>query len=86
MNSFLRAVYLQKIPLFYPILRNSLNIPGVKDPPDFSTKFDHRAFASLCHRFQDHLAVNAEMICSEQANLGGRIREVCMFSFFKSSF
>uniref|UniRef100_A0A915IE12 BLOC-1-related complex subunit 5 n=1 Tax=Romanomermis culicivorax TaxID=13658 RepID=A0A915IE12_ROMCU len=66
---------LQNIPIFYPILRNSLNIPGVKDEVDINTKFDHRAIYAFFSKFQEQLSQSTEFICSEQLNIVSKIRE-----------
>lgn len=66
---------LKNIPVFYPILRNSLNIPGVKDEADVSSKFDHRSVFTFFHKFQEYLAQSTENLCAEQTNLGAKVRE-----------
>lgn len=65
--------------MFYPILRNALNIPGVKDPADILSKLDYRSVHAVLQQFQDYLASSSEALCSEQAYLGTRIRDVTFF-------
>lgn len=67
---------LQEIPQFYPILRNSLNIPGLKDPPDLFTKFSSRPLLGLCQRLQEHYVITSEIVAAEQGSLGTRVREI----------
>lgn len=67
---------IKEIPEFYPILRASLNLAGLKDPPDVNSKFDFRPVLALAQRYQRHLGLTAEVVTSEQTSLGQRIREV----------
>ncbi|XP_034939098.1 LOW QUALITY PROTEIN: BLOC-1-related complex subunit 5 [Chelonus insularis] len=62
-------VKLQRIPMFLPIMRGTLNLPpGVRDP-EILERLDPIGLFNLCARYQHHLNANAQMIAAEQTAL-----------------
>ncbi|XP_005088906.1 BLOC-1-related complex subunit 5 [Aplysia californica] len=67
---------LNTIPVFFPILRGSLNIPSGSREIDILDKLDHRQVLQLCLRYQDHLRQLAEAVAFDQNALCIRIKEI----------
>lgn len=68
---------LQSIPMFLPIMRGTLNLPGMRDP-EVLEKLDPQDFLALCKRLQAYMALCAENVASSQNQISSRIREVCI--------
>ncbi|XP_067001054.2 BLOC-1-related complex subunit 5 [Anabrus simplex] len=66
---------LQAVPMFLPIMRGTLNLPAVRDP-EVLERLDPTGFLNLCLRYQQHLSMCSELVSTEQAQLGHRIRDV----------
>ncbi|CAH1402719.1 unnamed protein product [Nezara viridula] len=66
---------LQKIPMFLPIMRSTLNVPAARDP-EILERFDPRALHRLCLRCQRHMTESALSIANEQDRLGLRLKEI----------
>ncbi|XP_064488905.1 BLOC-1-related complex subunit 5-like isoform X1 [Ornithodoros turicata] len=66
---------LQRIPLFYPILRGTLHSPIVRDP-DVLERLDNQAVSRLASRYQEHLRQCADVVSTEQNAIATRIREI----------
>ncbi|XP_076334057.1 BLOC-1 related complex subunit 5 isoform X1 [Tachypleus tridentatus] len=66
---------LKNIPHFFPIMRETLNVPSVRDP-EVLNKLDHDGVLKLCLRYQDHLRQCTEVVSGEQNSLASRIREI----------
>ena len=64
------------IPVFYPIMRGSLNVPTSARDSDLLDKLDHRNLLLLCLRYQEHLKQLAEAVAFDQNALCIRIKEV----------
>ena len=67
--------FFQSVPMFLPIMRGTLNLPAVRDP-EVLERLDPNGFLSLCFRYQQHLAICSDLVASEQAQLGHKIRDV----------
>ncbi|KAH9496567.1 BLOC-1- complex subunit 5 [Bulinus truncatus] len=67
---------LNTIPVFFPILRGSLNIPIGSKEIDMLDKLDHKQLLLLCLRYQDHLRQLAEAVAFDQNALCIRIKEM----------
>ncbi|KFD66179.1 hypothetical protein M514_21693 [Trichuris suis] len=67
---------LQEIPIFYPILRSNLNIPGLANPPDIRTKLSPFAMYAILQKLQNRLWINAERISSEQRKLSAETKKI----------
>ncbi|XP_046384367.1 BLOC-1-related complex subunit 5 [Ischnura elegans] len=68
-------VRLQSVPMFLPIMRGTLNLPAARDP-EVLERLDPTGLLALCHRYQQHIAISAQVVASEQALLTVRVREV----------
>lgn len=66
---------LQKIPLFLPIMRGTLNVPAARDP-EILERLDPRALHRLCLRCQRHMTESALSVANEQDRLALRIKEI----------
>ena len=69
---------LNTIPVFYPIMRGSLNVPISARDGDMLDKMDHQKLLDLCLRYQDHLKQLSEAVAFDQNALCVRIKEVCL--------
>lgn len=67
---------LNTIPVFYPIMRGSLNIPTSSRDLDLLDKMGHEQLLYLCVRYQEHLKQLAESVAFDQNALCVRIKEV----------
>ncbi|XP_033739695.1 BLOC-1-related complex subunit 5-like [Pecten maximus] len=67
---------LEAIPVFYPIMRGSLNIPTSSRDPDILDKLDHQQILLLCIRYQEHLRQLSEAVAFDQNALCVRIKEI----------
>ncbi|XP_059145870.1 BLOC-1-related complex subunit 5-like [Physella acuta] len=67
---------LNTIPVFFPILKGSLNIPVGSKEVDVLDKLDHKQLLLLCLRYQDHLRQLAEAVAFDQNALCIRIKEM----------
>ncbi|RUS86092.1 hypothetical protein EGW08_006112 [Elysia chlorotica] len=67
---------LNAIPMFFPILRGSLNIPVGSKETEVLDKLDHKQVLQLCLRYQDHLKQLSEAVAFDQNALCIRIKEV----------
>jgi len=67
---------LNTIPMFYPILRGSVNTPTSGREWDMLDKLDHRQVLLLCMRYQEHLRQLAEAVAFDQNALCIRIKEI----------
>ncbi|KAF4528774.1 hypothetical protein B566_EDAN017251 [Ephemera danica] len=66
---------LRQTPMFLPIMRGTLNLPAARDP-EVLERLDPGGLLALGTRYQHHLAACAELVASEQNQLGARIREL----------
>ena len=64
------------IPVFYPIMRGSLNLPAGSRDPDILEKIDPKSLLMLCLRYQEHLKQLSESVAFDQNALCIRIKEV----------
>ena len=67
---------LNTIPIFYPIMKGSLNIPTSSRDLDLLDKMDHQQLLQLCVRYQEHLRQLADAVAFDQNALCVRIKEV----------
>lgn len=67
---------LNTIPVFYPIMRGSLNIPTSSRDLDLLDKMGHEQLLYLCVRYQEHLKQLAESVAFDQNALCVRIKEI----------
>lgn len=67
---------LNTIPVFYPIMRGSLNVPTSSRELDVLDKLDHEQLLILCLRYQEHLRQLAEAVAFDQNALCVRIKEI----------
>jgi len=67
---------LNSIPVFYPIMRGSLNVPTSSRDLDVLDKLDHEQILMLCLRYQEHLRQLADAVSFDQNALCVRIKEV----------
>ncbi|CAG5116101.1 unnamed protein product [Candidula unifasciata] len=67
---------LNTIPVFFPIMRSSLNFPNGGKEVDILDKLDHKQVLQLCLRHQDHLRQLAEAVAFDQNALCIRIKEI----------
>jgi hypothetical protein len=65
----------QSVPMFLPIMRGTLNLPAVRDP-EVLERLDPNGLLSVCLRYQQHIALCSELVASEQAQLGHKVRDV----------
>ncbi|XP_061177611.1 BLOC-1-related complex subunit 5-like [Saccostrea echinata] len=73
---------LNTIPVFYPIMRGSLNIPTSSRDLDLLDKMGHEQLLFLCVRYQEHLKQLAESVTFDQNALCVRIKEIdCAIQF-----
>ncbi|KAG8225797.1 hypothetical protein J437_LFUL005604 [Ladona fulva] len=68
-------VRLQSVPMFLPIMRGTLNLPAARDP-EVLERLDPSGLLALCHRYQQHIAICAQVVASEQNLLTARVKEV----------
>ncbi|KAL4233890.1 hypothetical protein ACF0H5_008563 [Mactra antiquata] len=70
---------LNTIPMFYPIMRGSLNLPTSTRDMDSLEKLDPKHLLILCLRYQEHLKQLSESVAFDQNALCIRIKEIdCM--------
>ncbi|KAH3734395.1 BLOC-1-related complex subunit 5-like [Dreissena polymorpha] len=67
---------LNTIPVIWPILRGSLNIPTSSRDNEVQEKMDPKHLLALCLRYQDHLKQMAESVAFDQNALCIRIKEI----------
>jgi len=67
---------LNTIPVFYPILKGSLNLSTGSRDMDVLDKLDYKQILQLCLRYQDHLRQLAEAVAFDQNALCIRIKEI----------
>lgn len=67
---------LNTIPVFYPIMRGSLNVPISARDGEMLDKMDHQKLLDLCLRYQDHLKQLSEAVAFDQNALCVRIKEI----------
>ncbi|GFO27241.1 loss of heterozygosity 12 chromosomal region 1 protein homolog [Plakobranchus ocellatus] len=67
---------LNTIPVFFPILRGSLNIPAGSKETEILDKLDHKQVLQLSLRYQDHLRQLSEAVAFDQNALCIRIKEI----------
>lgn len=66
---------LQNIPMFLPIMRGTINLPGMRDP-EVLERLDPQDLLALCKRLQNYMALCSEHAASNQNQITNRIREV----------
>ncbi|OZC07287.1 hypothetical protein X798_05707 [Onchocerca flexuosa] len=64
------------IPKFYPILKSSLNHPGLRDPPETVFKVSPRPILKFAYRLQEHLSRCANIVVAEQESLGNSMKNM----------
>lgn len=67
------------IPVFYPIMRGSLNLPTSSREADILEKMDPKSLLQLCLRYQEHLKQLSESVAFDQNALCIRIKEVHIY-------
>ena len=67
---------LNTIPVIYPILRGSLNLPPSARDTELQERLDPEHLLTLCLRYQEHLKQLAESVAFDQNALCIRIKEV----------
>jgi len=67
---------LNTIPVFYPIMRGSLNVPTSSRDADMLDKMNHEQLLTLCMRYQEHLRQLADAVSFDQNALCVRIKEI----------
>lgn len=67
---------LNTIPIFYPIMRGSLNVPISSRDLDLLDKMSHEQLLELCLRYQEHLNHLSEAVAFDQNALCVRIKEI----------
>jgi len=67
---------LTTIPVFYPILKGSLNLSTGSRDMDVLDKIDYKQVLHLCIRYQDHLRQLSEAVAFDQNALCIRIKEM----------
>jgi len=68
---------LNTIPVFYPILKGSVNTATATAPQaDMLDKLDHKQVLQLCLRYQEHLRQLSEAVAFDQNALCIRIKEI----------
>ncbi|KAK3593873.1 hypothetical protein CHS0354_011478 [Potamilus streckersoni] len=67
---------LNTIPVFYPILRGSLNVPLSSRELDSLDKLNYQQVLQLCLRYQEHLRQLAEAVTFDQNALCIRLKEI----------
>lgn len=67
---------LNTIPIFFPIIKGSLNVAPSLREPDVLDKIDRHTLLLLCLRYQDHLKQLAEAVAFDQNALCIRLKEV----------
>jgi uncharacterized coiled-coil protein SlyX len=67
---------LNTIPVFFPIIRTSLNFPMGNKDTDILDKLDHKQVLLLCLRYQDHMRQLAEAVAFDQNALCIRVKEM----------
>lgn len=68
----------QEIPKFYPILKSSLNQPGLRDPPEAIFKINARPVLKFAYRLQEHLSRCASIVAVEQESLANSMKDVSL--------
>jgi len=66
---------LQNIPMFLPIMRGTLNLPGMRDP-EVLEKLDPQDFLAFCKRLQSYMGQCADHVATNQNQITSRVREV----------
>lgn len=69
-------LHLEKIPVFVPLMRGSLNIPASSKEVDVLDNLSTDDLLLLCHRYQEHLRQCGEAVAFDQNALCVRIKEV----------
>ncbi|XP_071113140.1 BLOC-1-related complex subunit 5-like [Haliotis cracherodii] len=67
---------LNTIPVFFPIMRGSLNVPTSSRDLEMLDKLDYRQLLFLCLRYQEHLKQLSEAVAFDQNALCIRIKEI----------
>ena len=57
---------LESIPIFFPLLKTSVNIPGQLENDSTPGQLDMRHVLGLCVRYQEHLKQCAEAVAFDQ--------------------
>ncbi|VBB27192.1 unnamed protein product [Acanthocheilonema viteae] len=65
-----------QIPKFYPILKSSLNQPGLRDPPETILKINALPILKFAYRLQEHLSRCANTVVMEQESLGNSMKDM----------
>ncbi|CAG9531808.1 unnamed protein product [Cercopithifilaria johnstoni] len=65
-----------EIPKFYPILKSSLNQPGLRDQPETIFKINARPLLKFAYRLQEHLSRCANAVVMRQESLGNSMKDV----------
>uniref|UniRef100_A0A0A9Y6F5 BLOC-1-related complex subunit 5 n=1 Tax=Lygus hesperus TaxID=30085 RepID=A0A0A9Y6F5_LYGHE len=68
-------IRLQKIPMFLPIMRGTLNLPAPRDP-EILERLDPNALYKLCLRCEKHLHECATLVAGDQHLLALQIKEI----------
>ncbi|KAK6637327.1 hypothetical protein RUM44_007742 [Polyplax serrata] len=66
---------LQSIPMFLPIMRGTVNLPGMRDP-EILERLDPQDMFGLCKRLQSYMAQCADHVAKNQNQITNRIRDV----------
>ncbi|XP_022665800.1 uncharacterized protein LOC111273095 isoform X2 [Varroa jacobsoni] len=67
---------LQKVPTFYPIIRDTVRNPVMKEITGTSCRLDIGAATALVTRYQTLIRENAEGVSKEQTRLGQRLQDM----------
>uniref|UniRef100_A0A023F1D3 BLOC-1-related complex subunit 5 n=1 Tax=Triatoma infestans TaxID=30076 RepID=A0A023F1D3_TRIIF len=66
---------LQKIPMFLPIMRGTLNLPAPRDP-EILERLDPNSLYKLCLRCEKYLNECANLVATDQNQLANQIKEI----------
>ncbi|XP_077302592.1 BLOC-1 related complex subunit 5 isoform X2 [Arctopsyche grandis] len=66
---------LQQIPMFLPIMRGTLGLPGARDP-EILEGIDSTPWLRLCSRYQAHLTASSQLVSTEQNVITAKCKEV----------
>lgn len=68
-------VKIQSIPMFLPVMRNTLSTPTSRDR-DILDRLQPGNLQNICSRMQSHYNVCASQVTNEQGNIMGQIKEI----------
>lgn len=64
--------------MFLPIMRGTLNLPAPRDP-EILERLDPNSLYKLCLRCEKYLNENANLVATDQNQLGNKIKEVIIY-------